>query len=368
MFRFFGGAPKLLVPDNLKSGVTRPRSTIPRSTAPMARWRRIIRSESFRRDLTSRGIRRRSRPESDLRRPTFSGDCAADVLLARRMQRGDRARHATHERAHHAQLGLKPARAVREDRARRPQRPCRPTIGSSRNGGARASISTITSRSMTSSIRFRTRSSAPRSRCGHRAHGRDLPSRPARRRSISAVTWAASTARTPTTCPAPTGVTPSGRRIGSAAGPARLGRTPKGLISAVLASRKHPEQGFRTCLGILRSYRGVDLARVEAVSARAVELGVLNCKGVASLLARKPDRGGGQGRSSRDAVRPRQSARPRLLPLRGNPHARSSHARPIARPRPLRLGKGFKELEHKAEARSLDHAEWLGLFRAGKRR
>jgi transposase len=34
MFRFFGGAPKLLVPDNLKSGVNKARSTIPRSTAP----------------------------------------------------------------------------------------------------------------------------------------------------------------------------------------------------------------------------------------------------------------------------------------------------------------------------------------------
>ena len=58
----------------------------------------------------------------------------------------------------------------------------------------------------------------------------------------------------------------------------------------MLASRPHPEQGFRTCLGILRSYRGLDPARLEAVSARAVELGVLNCKGVASLLARKLDR------------------------------------------------------------------------------
>jgi hypothetical protein len=61
------------------------------------------------------------------------------------------------------------------------------------------------------------------------------------------------------------------------------------LISAVLASRPHPEQGFRTCLGILRSYRGLDPVRVEAVSARTVELGVLNCKGVASLLGRKTD-------------------------------------------------------------------------------
>ena len=69
----------------------------------------------------------------------------------------------------------------------------------------------------------------------------------------------------------------------------KIGPNTEGLISAVLASRPHPEQGFRTCLGILRSYRGLDPVRVEAVSARAVELGVLNCKGVASLLARKGD-------------------------------------------------------------------------------
>jgi transposase len=69
----------------------------------------------------------------------------------------------------------------------------------------------------------------------------------------------------------------------------KIGPNTEALISAVLASRKHPEQGFRTCLGMLRSYRGLDPARVEAVSARALELGVLNCKGVASLLARKLD-------------------------------------------------------------------------------
>jgi transposase len=69
----------------------------------------------------------------------------------------------------------------------------------------------------------------------------------------------------------------------------KIGPNTEALISAVLASRRHPEQGFRTCLGILRSYRGLDTARVEAVSARALELGVLNSKGVAALLARKPD-------------------------------------------------------------------------------
>ena len=57
----------------------------------------------------------------------------------------------------------------------------------------------------------------------------------------------------------------------------------------MLASRPHPEQGFRTCLGILRSYRGLDVKHLEAVSARAVELSIHNCKGVAALLARKAD-------------------------------------------------------------------------------
>jgi hypothetical protein len=67
----------------------------------------------------------------------------------------------------------------------------------------------------------------------------------------------------------------------------KIGPNTEGLISAVLASRPHPEQRFRTRLG--RSYRGLDVARLEAGSARAVELGVLNGKGVAVLLARKPD-------------------------------------------------------------------------------
>jgi transposase len=70
----------------------------------------------------------------------------------------------------------------------------------------------------------------------------------------------------------------------------KIGPNTEGLIAAVLASRPHPEQGFRSCLGILRSYRGVDPVHVEAVSARALELGALNCKSVASLLAQKRDK------------------------------------------------------------------------------
>ena len=44
----------------------------------------------------------------------------------------------------------------------------------------------------------------------------------------------------------------------------KIGPNTEGLISAVLASRPHPEQGFRTCLGILRSYRGLDPVRARS--------------------------------------------------------------------------------------------------------
>lgn len=64
-----------------------------------------------------------------------------------------------------------------------------------------------------------------------------------------------------------------------------IGPQTEGLVIAILASRPHPEQGFRTCLGILRLFRDIDRNRAEAVSARAVEIGGLNCKRIASLIA-----------------------------------------------------------------------------------
>jgi transposase len=63
-----------------------------------------------------------------------------------------------------------------------------------------------------------------------------------------------------------------------------IGPNTEALIIAVLARRPHPEQGFRTCLGILRLYRGIDAVRAEAISVRAVEIGALNYQSVASIL------------------------------------------------------------------------------------
>src|SRR5579862_6377527 len=52
-----------------------------------------------------------------------------------------------------------------------------------------------------------------------------------------------------------------------------IGPNTVGLVTAVLANRPHPEQGFRTCLGILRLYRGIAAERAERVSARALAIG-----------------------------------------------------------------------------------------------
>lgn len=68
---------------------------------------------------------------------------------------------------------------------------------------------------------------------------------------------------------------------------ASIGPQTEGLIAAILANRPHPEQGFRTCLGVLRLFRELDHARAEAVAARAVEIGGLTYKSVASILANR---------------------------------------------------------------------------------
>jgi len=68
-----------------------------------------------------------------------------------------------------------------------------------------------------------------------------------------------------------------------------IGPNTEGLIIAVLARRPHPEQGFRTCLGVLKLFRCIEAARAEAVSLRAVEIGALTYASVASILKHRLD-------------------------------------------------------------------------------
>jgi transposase len=61
------------------------------------------------------------------------------------------------------------------------------------------------------------------------------------------------------------------------------------LLSAILDSRPHPEQGFRSCLGILRLSRRYPAERVEAACHRALGIQALSYKSVESILKRGLD-------------------------------------------------------------------------------
>lgn len=68
---------------------------------------------------------------------------------------------------------------------------------------------------------------------------------------------------------------------------ASIGQNTEGLIVAILASRPHPEQSFRSCLGVLRLYGELDPVKAEAVSARALQIGAFTYKSIASILANR---------------------------------------------------------------------------------
>ena len=85
-----------------------------------------------------------------------------------------------------------------------------------------------------------------------------------------------------------------------------IGPSTEMLCQMVLEERPHPEQGFRTCLGVVRLVRPFGATRVEAASRRALEVGAKTYGSVKSILdnhldsqpptgARKIRRDDGQG-------------------------------------------------------------------------
>ena len=62
------------------------------------------------------------------------------------------------------------------------------------------------------------------------------------------------------------------------------------LIDVILRSRPHPEQGFRSCIGILRLAKTHGGERLEAACERALEIGARSYSSVASILKNNLDR------------------------------------------------------------------------------
>jgi transposase len=77
---------------------------------------------------------------------------------------------------------------------------------------------------------------------------------------------------------------------------ALIGPATAALCDLILEHRPHPEQGFRSCLGILRLARPFGVARLEAAATRAIEIGALTYGSVRSILDHKLDRHAAQQR------------------------------------------------------------------------
>lgn len=62
------------------------------------------------------------------------------------------------------------------------------------------------------------------------------------------------------------------------------------LIGRILTQRRHPQQGFRSCLGILRLGKTYSDTRLEAACARALTIGSASYKSIESILKHGLDR------------------------------------------------------------------------------
>ena len=56
------------------------------------------------------------------------------------------------------------------------------------------------------------------------------------------------------------------------------------VVETILASRPHPQQGFRACLGIMRLGKRYGTERLEAACRRAIRLGACSYKSIESIL------------------------------------------------------------------------------------
>lgn len=62
------------------------------------------------------------------------------------------------------------------------------------------------------------------------------------------------------------------------------------LVAAIMERRTHPEQGFRSCLGIMRLGKDYGDERLESACERALSINALSYKSVKSILSRGLDR------------------------------------------------------------------------------
>jgi transposase len=70
---------------------------------------------------------------------------------------------------------------------------------------------------------------------------------------------------------------------------AAIGSSAAALVEIILRSRPHPEQGFRSCIGILGLKKRYDVERLDAACGKALALGTRSYSSVAAILKNKQE-------------------------------------------------------------------------------
>jgi transposase len=142
---------------------------------------------------------------------------------------------------------------------------------------------------------------------------------------------------------------------------AAIGPDAAALVDVILRSRPHPEQGFRSCIGILRLAKRFGADRLDAACARALALGTRSYGSVVTIL---------KNRQERRPSAPPDEAPPLLHEnIRGAGYYHCGEVmliHPIVeRLRTLGLtaiADAFVELQNTPEAADLPREDWLGLL------
>lgn len=70
----------------------------------------------------------------------------------------------------------------------------------------------------------------------------------------------------------------------------KIGISTAKLLEQIMMSRAHPQQGFRSCLGILRLAKSYGEERLESACVRALEINALSYKSIESILKNNLDK------------------------------------------------------------------------------
>ena len=97
---------------------------------------------------------------------------------------------------------------------------------------------------------------------------------------------------------------------------ATIGRETEALVQQILESRPHPEQGYRSCLGIIHLGQHYEPERVEAAAKRAIKYNTCSFRSVSAILAAGLDRQPDSGEAPRQLT----------LPQHGNIRGRGYYA------------------------------------------